>query len=229
MTRYDSVTVEFIRPAKGVLAFAAVIALLIALPGPSVGADTGSLIGQNLVVNGDAEAGPGLPQKNSTNVPGWTTTGHFTAVNYGHDDYPSLVSPGATDRGKNLFSGGTSDPISTASQSIDVTPLAASIDGGQIKYAFSAWIGGFSSQADYAVVAATFYGSTHARVGGVTLGPVTAANRQGLTALLRRVADGVLPAGTRSIGVKVTATRFEGSANDGYTDNISLVLSGPSN
>jgi hypothetical protein len=210
-------------------AWVAVIAILIALPGASMGAVPASLIGQNLVVNGDAEAGPGLPQKNSTNVPGWTTTGHFTAVNYGFDDYPSTTSPGATDRGKNLFSGGTNDPISTASQSIDVTPLAAPIDRGQITYAFSAWIGGYASQADYAAVGATFYSAAHARLGGVTLGPVTAANRQGLTALLRRAAEGTLPAGTRSIGVKVTATRFEGSSNDGYTDNISLVLSGPSN
>jgi hypothetical protein len=208
--------------------FVAVIALLIALPGPSVGAVSRSLIGQNLVVNGDAEAGQSLPQKNSTNVPGWTTTGNFTSVNYGYDDYPSLLSPGATNRGKKLFSGGTNDPISTASQSIDVTPIAVPIDRGQITYAFSAWIGGWSSQADYATVAATFYGSTNARLGGVTLGPVTAADRQGLTALLRRAAEGTLPAGTRSIGVKVTSTRFESSSNDGYTDNISLILSGAS-
>jgi hypothetical protein len=206
----------------------AVIAMLIALPGASMGEVPASLIGQNLVVNGDAEAGQSLPQKNSTNVPGWTTTGNFTTVNYGYDDYPSLVSPGATNRGKKLFSGGTNDPISTASQSIDVTPIAAPIDRGQINYAFSAWIGGWSSQADYATVSATFYGATQARLGGVTLGPVTAADRQGLTSLLRRAATAALPAGTRSIGVKVTSTRFEGSSNDGYTDNISLVLSGPS-
>jgi len=207
--------------------FALCLVLALAMSPCLVRADatpSSSLLGHNLVVNGGAEAGPGLPQSGSTTIPGWTTTGNFTAVDYGHDDYPSKLTPGPSDRGEHLFSGGTSDPLSTASQSIDVSALATAIDGGTIKYAFSAWIGGYASQHDYASVSATFLGTGQAPLGNVVLGPVTAADRAGLTALLRRAAAGTVPAGTRSIVIKITATRFDGTANDGYTDNISLVL-----
>lgn len=207
--------------------FALCLALVFAVSVCGVGAGAATsdaLLGHDLVINGGAEAGPGLPQAGSTTIPGWTTTGNFTAVQYGHDDYPSKLTPGPSDRGANLFSGGTSDPLSTASQTIDVSPLAATIDAGKIKYEFSAWIGGYASQHDYAQVSATFYGTGQAPRGHVVLGPVTAADRGGLTALLRRASAGTLPTGTRSIGIKITATRFDGTANDGYTDNIALTL-----
>ena len=181
-----------------------------------------SLLGGNLVVNGDAETGPALPK--SVGAQGWATTGHFTAVNYGYDGYPNSLSPGPSDRGYRLFTGGTNDPLSTASQAIDVSSLATAIDAGKIHYSFSAWIGGYSSQRDYATVTATFYSASHVRLNSVQLGPVTAADRQGITALLRRQCKGAVPAGTRTIGLKIVATRFEGASNDGYTDNISLLL-----
>src|SRR5271165_1601905 len=207
--------------------FGLCIALALAMSPCLVRADaapSSSLLGHNLVVNGGAEAGPGLPQSGSTTIPGWTTTGHFTAVDYGYDDYPSKLTPGPSDRGEHLFSGGTSDPLSTAGQNIDVSLLATAIDGGKVKYAFSAWIGGWAGQNDYATVSATFYGADRGKLGQTVLGPVTSAQRGGLTALLRRASSGAVPAGTRSIGIKITSTRFEGSSNDGYTDNIALVL-----
>ncbi|MBV8365781.1 MAG: hypothetical protein JO194_04705 [Candidatus Eremiobacteraeota bacterium] len=191
----------------------------------AAGAPSTALLARNLIVNGGAEAGSALPQKVAS-IPGWSTTGHFTAVTYGYDDYPSATSPGPTDRGKHFFSGGTNDPISTASQTIDVSSLRDSIDRGGIQYVFFAWIGGWAGQQDYATVAATFYDAEKKRLGGATLGPVTVGARKGVTSLLYRQAVGHVPAGTRSILVKITATRFEGSSNDGYTDDISLILKG---
>lgn len=192
------------------------------LQGAAEGAQPGSLLGRNLVVNGDAEADQGLPKV--VGAKGWATTGHFTAVNYGYDDYPSSQAPGPSDRGYRFFSGGTNDALSTATQAIDVSSISPAIDAGKIKYNFSAWIGGFSSQHDYATVTVTFYNASHARLNAVQLGPVTSADRQGITGLLRRQSSGAVPAGARTIGIKVVATRFEGASNDGYTDNISLVL-----
>lgn len=199
--------------------------VLAALHGVAQSAQPSSVLGRNLVVNGDAEADQGLPKV--VGAKGWATTGRFTAVNYGYDDYPTSQAPGPSDRGYRFFSGGSDDAVSTASQAIDVSSAGSAIDAGKVKYKFSAWIGGFSSQRDYATVTATFYNASHARLNSVQLGPVTSADRQGITALLRRQASGAVPAGTRTIGIKVVATRFEGANNDGYTDNISLTLSQP--
>jgi hypothetical protein len=198
------------------------LALALALQVAAAAAPS-SLLGGNLVVNGNAEAGPALPK--SVGAQGWATTGHFTAVNYGYDDYPNKLAPGPSDRGSRLFTGGTSDAVSTASQAADVSSLGPAIDAGKVHYNFSAWIGGYASQRDYATVTATFYNASHTRLNSVQLGPVTSADRQGITALLRRQSSGPVPAGTRTIGVKVVSTRTEGASNDGYTDNISLTLS----
>jgi hypothetical protein len=45
-----------------------------------------------------------------------------------------------------------------------------------------------------------------------------------VTALVARSASGTVPAGTRQISVRIDAVREEGSYNDGYIDNVSLVL-----
>ena len=202
----------------GVLVLAVVVALASA-----ASAAPADLLGKNLVVNGNAEASQGLPH--AVPLVGWTTTGHFTAVQYGYDDYPSMHAPGPSDRGKQFFSGGTNDPISTAYQSINVSGAGKQIDQGHIRYTFTAWIGGWSSQADYATVTAFFLGAHKQMLRSVTLGPVTNTQRAQITALLKRTASGTLPSGTRSIGIKIVSTRFAGASNDGYVDNVSFVLS----
>jgi hypothetical protein len=47
-----------------------------------------------------------------------------------------------------------------------------------------------------------------------------------VTALVARSSSGVVPAGTRQISVRLDAVREAGSYNDGYIDNVSLVLGG---
>src|ERR1700737_4389828 len=106
------------------------------------------IYGRNLIVNGDAEAGVGLPGTGT--VPGWTVSGHFISVRYGFDVYPSRTDPGPASRGANLFSGGTSAPLSSAVQDVRVASAAPAIDAGRVFYNFSAFIGGWSGQADYA-------------------------------------------------------------------------------
>src|ERR1700722_12892666 len=56
--------------------------------------------------------------------------------------------------------------------------------------------------------------------------PVTEPDRDGATTLLFRSISGEVPEGTRSIIVEMDATRFEGAYDDGYADNLSLVVSG---
>ena len=64
-------------------------------------------------------------------------------------------------------------------------------------------------------------------LGDVQIGPVTAADRGELTGLLDRSTAGLVPAGTRSVDLVLTATRYQGSSDDGYADNLSFVLAAP--
>jgi hypothetical protein len=59
-----------------------------------------------------------------------------------------------------------------------------------------------------------------------TIGPVTSTDRGGVTGLLLRSTSGSLPVGARTAVVTLTLTRLEGTANDGYADDLSLVLTG---
>lgn len=182
--------------------------------------------GANLIVNGDAEAGPGTPDamKPVTEIPGWTTTGRYDVVVYGaRGDVPAVNDPGPTDRGKNFFTGGFNDAVSTATQLIDVSSQAAAIDAGAT-YALSGWVGGYATQSDGAVVAIQLVAANGRGLGQAQIGPVTPSDRGSRTSLLQRSATGDVPRGTRKIIVTVTMTRRDGAYNDGYADNLSLVL-----
>ena len=121
----------------GVAAFGA-FALSIAV---TTGVLAAGMYGTNLVVNGNAEAGPGAPSNSGVmKPPGWTTTGEFTAVKYGASGgFPDMTSPGPSDRGANFFAGGNV-PVSTATQTISLAAGAADIDKGTVTYVFSAWL-----------------------------------------------------------------------------------------
>jgi hypothetical protein len=53
---------------------------------------------------------------------------------------------------------------------------------------------------------------------------VTSAQRGGLTKLIPVKKTARVPAKTRSVKIVVATKRFEGSYNDGYADNVSLML-----
>ena len=178
----------------------------------------------NLLVNPGAEAGPGAADSaTQLPLPGWTVESTFTAVQYGTSGFPTLADATALGGGVNLFAGGNS-AASAATQLVDVSGAAAEIDAGTLKVTLSALLGGFSSQTDRATVTATFLDAGAAPLGALSLAPVTAADRASVTTLVARSAVALLPAGTRSISVRIDAIRDEGSYNDGYIDNVSLVL-----
>jgi hypothetical protein len=157
-------------------------------------------------------------------VPGWTSTGSFTAVRYGAPGYPTPEDGSRTAGDKNFFAGGPSAPVSTGEQAIDVSGAASEIDTGTIGFTLSAFLGGYSSQRDNASVTANFKDGL-GNVGGTqTIGPVATADRNSITGFEHRSASGAVPAGTRSIQIIVTATRVDGSYNDGYADNVNMTL-----
>ncbi|HEX4794049.1 MAG TPA: SdrD B-like domain-containing protein [Humisphaera sp.] len=181
--------------------------------------------GANLVINGNAESDTGSGSGNDVITPtGWTANGTPTVVKYGAPNFPSSTSPGPTARGKNFFAGGPNNSESDLFQTIDVSSISSLIDGGQIKYTLSGFLGGFSSQADEVTLFANFKNGANFSGDQASVGPVTAAQRANATGLLSRNTTGTVPPGTRFIQVQQHFDRLSGAYNDGYADNISLVL-----
>ncbi len=179
----------------------------------------------NLIINPGAEAGAGSPTGDVVPVPAWTPGGQFTAVQYGaNGGFPASSDPGPANRGVNFFSGGQFTALSTGTQTIDVSPGAAPIDAGTVTFDLSGFLGGYDGQDDNAVLSLTFQNGGGGSLGTAQIGPVLSADRNGQTGLLARATSGAVPAGTRSIFVALTLTRTAGSYDDGYADNLSLIL-----
>ncbi len=195
-------------------------------------ADAGTTLNStgNLIVNGDAEEGVGSSDGSPVPVPGWTVTGEATAVQYGvvtsGGAYPAATDPGPVNRGLNFFSGGQNDTTSTLAQTISLASYATGIDAGAVTFALQGYLGGFSTQDDNAVLSVSFKNASGTELAAATIGPVTEPDRSGLTGLLLRSTTGSVPVGSRSVVVTVTMTRLQGTYNDGYADNLSLVLTG---
>ncbi len=186
------------------------------------------LIGKNLIVNGNAEMGPGVPNELSVvKVPGWTVTiGNFTAVMYGASGgFPGITSLGPQNRGSNFFAGGPSNSLSSAFQEIDVSRLANEVDTGQLRYSLSAYLGGYSTQDDNAVVQVDYLDKDGEILGEATIEPVLASERNSITGSVQKVSSGLVPKGARKVKVKLQMTRILGSYNDGSVDNLSLIFS----
>jgi hypothetical protein len=181
----------------------------------------------NLVVNPGAEAGPGAPDSaQQLPLPGWTVESTFTAVRYGAPDFLTTADSAALGGGANFFAGGPGGGTSGASQVIDVSAAAPEIDAGKLTATLSALLGGFATQTDDATVTAGFLNAAGAAVGGISLPTVNPGDRNSVTALVARTGSRPVPVGTRQISVRIDAIRNEGSYNDGYIDNVSLVLGG---
>jgi hypothetical protein len=188
----------------------------------------------NLVLNPGAEDGPGASD-GSTVIPppSWTTTGTLTALQYGADGgsnpFPSFAVRDAIGGGANFISGGSGGG-STGTQTYDVSGAAPEIDARGVVANLSGYLGGFEAQPDNAEVDAAFLDGSGTILGSVSIGPVTPAERAGQperTTLLPRSAKADVPAGTRAIRLTLTTRRLAGSRNDGYADNLSLMLIGP--
>jgi hypothetical protein len=204
----------------GRLLFAlAAVALLAAAPGDA------AVPSGNLLVNPGADAGPGAPDSaQQLPLPGWTVASTFTAVKYGTSGFPTLADSAALGGGVNFFAGGPGGATAAATQVVDVSGAAAEIDTGTLTATLSALLGGFATQTDHATVTASFLDAAGAPIGGLSLPTVGPGDRGSVTALVARSDSGPVRAGTRQISVRIDAIRDEGSYNDGYVDNVSLVL-----
>lgn len=200
--------------------------------------------GQNLIVNGNAEQGQCDPVGNAVGsaipaVPGWAPTGNFSVLCYGATGFefvnprgetvrvsglPDANSPGPTNRGNAFFYGGGDRASSSASQLINVGDLASIIDGGKGAYSLSGWLGGYSTDADSAIVNVSFLGQNNQSLGSGSITSPTAQQRNNTTGLFLQSANGIVPVGTRQINVLLNADYVRGRVNDAYFDNLSLVI-----
>jgi hypothetical protein len=99
------------------------------------------------------------------------------------------------------------------------------IDNQTVKFNFSAWLGGLQDQNDTATVSLSFFDQSNQMLGNRTIiGPVLAKDRGDKTKLLYRQAIGSVPVGTRFLSVLVEISRSFGTRNNGYVDNITVIL-----
>jgi hypothetical protein len=111
-----------------------------------------SILGTNLIVNGNAESGPAASSFSTlvSTVPGWTRTGNINVLPYNLTGYIQLSDPAPPDHGFQYFAASGAG-VSTLAQSIDVSSGASLISAGNVKFTAAAYLGdtssGMSSQA----------------------------------------------------------------------------------
>ena len=185
---------------------------------------------KNLIKNPGAESGNGSSNGSVVNVPNWTRYAGTaaTAVQYGASGgFPTSSTPGAPNRGHNFFAGGPS----TASfqgfqQVIDVSKYRSAIDAGHATFVLKAWMGGYRDAGDTAMVLLEEQNGGGLFIDDAAVGPVTNTDRHNQTKFLMRTESAPITVGTRKIYVLIRFDYVDGSYNDGYADNLSLVLTG---
>ncbi|MEJ6482357.1 PEP-CTERM sorting domain-containing protein [Nostoc punctiforme UO1] len=212
--------------------------LLLANP---IYADT---LGQNLIINGDAEQGQGDPIGNAVGtdipfIPGWIPTDSFSVLQYGATGFeftnalgnivavsglPDANSSGPSVRGNNFFFGGADRSSSSASQLIDITDLASVIDAGQGTYDLSAWLGGYDTDLDNVKFSLNFLNQDGQSLDTTFINSPTPDERSNITGLLFKSTKGFVPISARQINVVLDMNYVRGRVNDGYADNLSLVI-----
>jgi hypothetical protein len=188
--------------------------------------------GDNIITNGGAEGGRAFPDGRLVKIKQWQAEGGFTAIKYSKNPaFVGLKSPGPKKRGKNYFAGGSYDvknPSSNlpakATKTINLSSIAKTIDKNSVLFKLSGYFGGWSSQDDNAILSAEFLDASAQPISQVSIGSVLAADRKLKTGLLPRNVKGAVPAGTRSIRLVLTMIYTYGNYNDGYADDLSMVL-----
>jgi hypothetical protein len=180
----------------------------------------------NLLVDGGGESGTCTTDWSAVNtVPGWTVTqGSPSIVCY---SIASFNTP-SSGSGGNAFIADGPYGDSALQQNVNVSSEASTIDGGNVMYNLSGWLGGYTVYNGQAVVTATFLDVNGKPLGTpAQLSGVNASARGDETGFIAQSATGNVPVGTRTISVLLQFTDTGASYNIGYADNLSLTLSTP--
>ena len=206
-------------------AFADNLSLVLTAPAPPE-----SVLGRNLVTNGDAEAGPAsAPNAITPDVPGWQRFGDMSVQAYSDPKGLQPTATGLAIPGKNFFWGGPGKSGSVQSfQVYDVSAAASLIDTGQVTYTLSGWLGGIGTKNDFTNLMVFFEGWNTSLAQGILQGPLSASARQNQTQMLFRSVSDRVPPGTRKITLKLwfqSPPGFDIDPPFGLADSISLLLS----
>src|ERR1022692_3264148 len=191
--------------------------------------------GSNLIVNGGAEAVSGSNGTSAVaSVPGWQRTGGCNVYAYASAfqnvhaiQQTDIVPRGA---GQNYFAGGATAANCTFTQSpaIDVSAGANTIDAGTATYEVSGYFGGYSSDKDNATMTVVFQNAGGSSLATVTIGGVGPTDRADQkSGLYFRRSIGLVPTGARKATVTLNMTTVDGSQNEAFADNLSLILHAP--
>jgi CSLREA domain-containing protein len=158
--------------------------------------------------------------------PFWAQTqAPMTQIAYGLPGGFPLATSAPDGSGRLFFEGGD-QPAAGGMQQIDVSAIAAAIDAGGVPFRVAGAFGGYQTEDDHAVLVVAFRDAAGV-IDSLSIGGFSASDRNGETGLLPDAASGVVPAGTRAIDVELVMTRTDGVRNNGYADQISLVLPEP--
>jgi hypothetical protein len=192
---------------------------------------------ENLLANPNAEQGvyigqdADFPAFGIYSTPEWTVTqGEFRAASYADGNSITLnqSTPGPPDEGNLYFFGGDV-ATSSGSQLINLSSFSSAIAAGTTKFTLAGWFGGFLTQTDQADVSVQFEDSASNAIGSITtVGPVTEANRGGVSELLHRATTAIVPSTATYALVTLTMIRGAGTANNGSADDLifSITVSG---
>lgn len=219
-----------------VLGLFCALAFVAALVGP--GTASAAIPTHNLLTNPGAEEGSASPDGNGAySPPHWIHEfgSDPVQVSYGAPGFPSTAEAARIGGGRSFFAGGQTAGPQDQYASIKQTAifpydnaLKASVDSGAVQATVSGCLGGSANQTDYVeLFAIPFDQNGHAISSGFfVLGPGP-ADRGNQTELLPETKTTVVPAGTRSILIRMFFNRSsaQGTYNDGYADNVALRLS----
>jgi len=186
-----------------------------------------SFFGSNLIKNGNAEEGPTVlfDEIEERQTPHYwnDVEGEVCISEYGKGAGGELAEAEIRGAGENYFWGGKVS-YSEIEQIADVSEGSEWIDKGVVTFELSGFLGGYRRQNDRAVLLAEFLDKNGVVLASVQIGPVTNADRNNATTMVFRETTGNVPEGTQSIRFQLNAIREEGTANDGYADDLSMVL-----
>jgi len=192
------------------------ITLLGAIPATVLAQPT--ILGRNLIANGDAESGPSTSSLKNVvaSIPNWTSSGGITVLQYDATGYVLLSYPAPPNHGFQYFAGASYPSPATLTQDIDVSSGAAVIAGGNVKFTASGYLGG-GGQASAPKMEVAFKNAAGQTFSSITLGPVAFG-----VGMYLQEQIGLVPPGTTKITVTLSAL----GVNAGWSafDNLSLVL-----
>ncbi len=200
-------------------------------------------VSENLIVNGDAEAGPGSNGgEYVSDIPAWlvpySSALRFTVSKYGTSNISLTDAP--PNGGNQFFVGGpdisnpiTHVPDSSINSARQIITLSAdwntTVDAGGVTFDLSGYFGSLGTLNDTGLLSAFFLDSGDKTLKTVELKAVYAQDRNNKTGFVRRADAGEVPKQTRRVFialklVRSTSSTFSPIYNFGLADNLALVL-----